>query len=512
MQTKENNKVLLLVAHNDKSLAVRYIANYLSRNGFEPTIIFIKTNIYNPQKITKEEFLLLKELIDKEEYLFIGISILSSFTLLDVKEITNFIKSKYKIPIIWGGAYVTIMPKEAAKHCDYAIKGEGEIPILQVANALKEGKDIRNIPGLCYYNNEGDYLENDIAPLIEDIDTLGSNIKEKCDIYLIESNKVTIGDPQLETEFYEISCSRGCPFNCSYCCSPNIKRLYKNKGKYLRFRSVENIIEELQEAIKKNPKIKEIRFWDEIFSNQNGWVSNFSKEYKKHINLPFTIWGHPLMIKEEIIKLLSEAGLKRIVVGIQSGSPSVRNEVFKRPESNEQIIKASKILSKYKIPEVYYDLMICHPLENMKELKETFDLCLQLEHPFRLEIHGLAFLPGADINEIAIQRGIYTKEEIENMSNSTFQENDKIFRGSTMGYYGIEDKKEVWADLIYLTQYENIRKEILKLAKDPNKYQKLIRKIKHEIETLSMEDQNKYKIKNCLLFNIQRWISSFYQM
>ncbi|MBQ4123207.1 B12-binding domain-containing radical SAM protein [bacterium] len=476
----ENNKVLLLTMYNEKAPGVRYLANYLVKNGFDTKIVFLKGNIYETQPVTKEEINILKELIKKEKYLFIGLSILSSFTLNEIKKIIDIIRKEISAPLVIGGAYPTIMHKECAKLCDIVLRGEGEIPIVKLAKALQENKDWKDISNLCFYNKNGEYIQNEIDNAVQDLDEIGYPIIGGNNMYLIDGNKLIEGDPQLNTEFYELTCSRGCPFNCSYCYSSKFRELYKGKGRYLRFRSVDNVMEELLDAIEKNPRIKEIRFWDEVFSNENGWIEDFVKRYKKEINLPFHIWGHPLVIKEHIIEMLKEAGLQRIVVGFQSGSPNVRNNIFRRKETNEQIIQGSKIISLLKIPEVYYDLMICHPLESLKEIKETFDLCLQLEHPFKLNIHGLGFLPGTDIIEIAIEKQIYTKEELEEYFNASEKEQLKIFYGTNKGYYGEESKKAVWADLIYLTQFPEIRKEIIKLSKNADKNCKKIKKLKEK--------------------------------
>ena len=109
-------------------------------------------------------------------------------------------------------------------------------------------------------------------------------------------------------------------------------------------------------------------------------------------------------------------------MGIQSGSPSLRKEIFHRPESQEQIIESSRALSACRVPQVYYYLMICHPFETPEQLQETFDLCLKLTPPFSLNIHGLNFLPATDIVEMAQAQGLLTAQELENMMYCSIQE------------------------------------------------------------------------------------------
>ena len=87
------------------------------------------------------------------------------------RQISDFIKERCSLPIVWGGAYVTIMPQKSVQYCDIAVRGEGEIPTLELAKAIQQGKDISNIPGICYYDDNNVYIENELAPLIQNIDS-----------------------------------------------------------------------------------------------------------------------------------------------------------------------------------------------------------------------------------------------------------------------------------------------------------------------------------------------------
>ena len=499
MTNSENNKVLLLAFYLEKAPGVRYLANYLNKNGFETIICFIKSSPTHPSAISEIEIDLLRDLIAKNNFLFVGFSILSSYTLSEVYKVNNMIKDNFDIPIVWGGVYPSLEPKECAKKCDILIRGEGEIPILNLAKALKQGTNWKNIKNLCYYDENNIYIENDLEPLIEDLDIIDCPIIGGKNMYLIEGNRIINEDPQLHNDFpqdwesYELCTTRGCPFACSYCSSSKIRELYKGKGKYIRYRSVDSVITELKEAIEKNPNIKEIRFWDEVFTTNKKWVIEFANKYKKEIGLRFVIWGHPLLIEYETLEILVNAGLRRIIVGFQTGSPNVRNNIFKRPETNEQIIEASKILSAFPQLEVYYDLIICHVLESLMELKETFDLCLKLHSPFGLQIHGLSFLPKTDIIQTLIEKELYTEEELNEIFNASFEENYRQWNGPRSDYYADNPQKEVWADLIYLTQYRTRRNKVIKLSKNATKNKKTIKKLKRKMENLPYEIQEKMK-------------------
>lgn len=457
--------VLLIGFYNQKALGVRYLANALRSNGYEPHTLFFKEfNSIKPSKASEKELDLLENLIKKINPLYIGLSIMSSLYLESVYLVNQRIKKSFNIPIIWGGVYPTLFPDRSLKYADYVIRGEGEYAFPELLDGLEQGKDIKNILNLAYKDDEGNVAINDVRPLEQKLDLFGYPEVGGENKYSIYNDSATEGDEQIKGFTYELCASRGCPFTCSYCSSINLKRVYLKKGRYVRFRSVDNVMEELLEAKKQIKNLKVIHFWDEIFSDEEGWVEEFKERYKKEINIPFKIWGHPLKINENIISNLVEAGLFQIVVGIQSGSSRVRKEVFHRPETQEEIIESTRVLSKCKVPKVIYDFMLQHPFESLEDLKETFKLCLQMEPPFELQLHGLNFLPGTDIVDMAIEEGHYTEEELEGIMYSSIQEQYDMYWGPAAANRVTQNS--VWVALIYLTQFPFLRSKVQKLAQD----------------------------------------------
>lgn len=456
--------ILLIGFYNEKALGVKYIARELEKEGYEPHILYFKRfNSNTPEIATEHELGLLEGLIKDINPSYIGLSIMSSLYLESVYMVNNRIKEKFNIPIIWGGVYPTLFPKESLDYCDYVIRGEGEKSIVNFIKSIESKEDISQIENVAFLDKDNKLIVNDLRPLVQDLDMLGYPEIGGVNNYLIDKDTLTTGDPQLKSLTYELSASRGCPFTCSYCSSINLKRLYIKKGRYVRFRSVENVMQELNEAKQQLKNLKIVHFWDEIFSDEPGWIEEFNLRYKKEIGLPFKIWGHPLKINENIISNLVDAGLYQIVVGIQSGSPRIRKEIFHRPETQEEIIKSSKILSKCKVPRIIYDLMLQHPFETTEDLKYTFDLCMSIEPPFELQIHGLNFLPGTDIVPMAIEEGHLTREELEQIMYSSIKDQYDKYWGPSANKI---DEDNIWIALIYLSQFPSLRNIIRKLSKE----------------------------------------------
>ncbi len=465
-----NKKIVLIGFYNEKALGVRYLANALTRAGYDPTIVFFKRfNSEVPENTTQCEVDLLRDLIKKVDPLFIGMSVMSSLYLTESDKVADMIRENFHVPCVWGGVYATLETKRSLEKggCHMVLRGEGEKNIVKLANAFARGEDWHGIDGISYLDENGEYVSNDVGECQQDLDEYGYPIIGGDNMYLITDDKLIEGDPQLRAFSYELSASRGCPFQCSYCSAVNLRRVYDGKqGRYVRFRSVNSVLEELHEAKRKIPRLRVVHFWDEIFSTEPGWVEEFCRRYKAEIGIPFRIWGHPLMTNEALFTQLVDAGLHQVVMGIQSGSPYIRKEIFHRNETQEQVINASRVLQKCKVPVVYFDLMICHPFESVEHLKETFDMCLELEPTFKLNIHGLNFLPATDIVKMALDAGMYTQEEMDGLMYGTLQEQYDRHWGPHASSFADASSKNSWSDLIFLTQFPKIRAQVVELAKD----------------------------------------------
>lgn len=462
LETNNKKTVVLVAFYNIKALGARYLEAALKKAGYHVVTVFYKDfNSINPRPTTQTELNFLKEIIEKEKPVMVGLSVMSSMYLETADKVIETVKST-NIPIVCGGAYATMFPDRFLdKGVDFVIRADGEISICQLADALSKNTDYKDIPSLCYKENEENKI-NEIGNILTDIDGYGLPAIECEDAYFIENDKIKQGDPQLGTMSYEVIASRGCPFTCSYCCCVNLRRLFPKGTKYVRTRSVKSVIDELKIVKKKFKKLVFVHFYDEIFPNLPGWVDEFVVEYKKHINLPFTIWSHPKMVDGDMLKKLVSVGLVEVIMGIQSGSERIRKEVFHRYETQEDIIKATRVIRESGVYWGSFDFMLQHPFETIDDLKETYFLVKKLYLPFELQLHGLNFLPGTDIINIALEQGICTKEQMDEIMYAPMQEQ--------FGAYWKRENEtmsQLWYRMTYCLQFPGPRKKIEMFENDP---------------------------------------------
>lgn len=462
-------KIVLVGFHNEKALGVRYLAVAARSRGYEPQVVFFKGfNSEIPEQATETELKLLADFIRQQDPVLVGLSAMSSLYMETLYKVNEAVRSATKAPIFWGGVLASLEPERSAKYCDYVIRAEGEKVLVDILDHMEKGQDLKDIDNLSWLDEDGQLHQNPIRSPEENLDLFGYPPINGPDMYLIAHDKLIPGDPQTRAFTYELSASRGCPFTCTYCSSINLHRLYMGKGKYVRFRSVENVLSELKEAKANIPKLRVVHFWDEIFSNEPGWIEEFCERYPKEIGIPFRIWGHPLMVNESIVTNLVKAGLYQVVMGIQSGSTRVRKDIFHRNETQEQILEAARVLSECKVPHVIYDFMLCHPFETDQDRKETFELCLQMKPPFELNVHGLNFLPATDIVDMAIEAGHYDMPTLEGMMYGSIQDQYDRHWGPAASEYANASANNGWIALIYLAQFSELHPKLKELAEHIN--------------------------------------------
>lgn len=278
-----------------------------------------------------------------------------------VKKYSSFIKQEFKKPIIAGGIHATISPEEVIQwpSIDVVCIGEGEYPMLEFIEALEKKKDYSKINNL-WVKRGNKIIKNDLRPLIQDLNALPFG-----DRTIFYGNKKKI------RELY-IMAGRGCPYDCTYCCNHLLRKIYSNCGKYVRMRSVDNVLEEIKQNMKKY-EFDIVTFEDDTFTLFKNWLKELGEKYPKLISKPFSCNARVENIDEELLNILKKAGCVHIGLGIESGNEWLRMNVLKRRMTNEQTIKAFNLIKKHNLSVgTYY--IIGFPYESSKMIEDTIKM------------------------------------------------------------------------------------------------------------------------------------------
>jgi len=164
--------------------------------------------------------------------------------------------------------------------------------------------------------------------------------------------------------------------------------------------------------MRRYPEIGIIHFQDDVFfSTSTEEIVKFADEWKKEIGMPFRAQCSPATINEEKYAALIGAGLCFTELGIQTGS-SETMRMYKRGMTNEQLLKAVNIISKYKdsiqVPD--YHMILDNPWESTEDVMKGLRLVCTLPPPYNLLPSSLIFYPGTEFYHKALEDGFITDE------------------------------------------------------------------------------------------------------
>ncbi len=409
------------------AFGLRTISAYLKQHGYKTQIIFLPDPYGDDLMygVKRYEDYILDELValcSKSD--LIGITLMTNF-FDGAVQITQKLKSRLNVPVVWGGVHPTIRPEESLRYADIVCIGDGEDAMLELVNKTANGEDYANTANLWIKSN-GNIIRNPLRPLTQDLDIYPIPDYSGEDHHIMFEGHIRPLTPELTKLFlergtvsvylkkigYQTMTGRGCPHKCTYCINDALKSLYGGRG-YLRWRSTSKVIEELLWVKKNMPYIGFIWISDDaFFARSQEAIEEFCKEYKEKISLPFSCLASPLTVTEEKMAALIDAGLIYIQMGIQTGSRRIQELFNRKSMSNDRIMKAIKIINKYsdKMFPPSYDFILDVPYEEDKDVIESLKLIAQIPKPFRLQPFALVLYPGTKLHEMAKRDGLIIDE------------------------------------------------------------------------------------------------------
>jgi radical SAM superfamily enzyme YgiQ (UPF0313 family) len=364
----------------------------------------------------------------------------------------NIKNAGFKIPIIVGGPHPTFFPEIIKdQNINMICLGEGEYSILELADKIERGEEIKDIKNI-WIKTKNSIHRNELRPLIEDLDELPFPDRE-----IYKKYNYFRKNP------YEIfSASRGCPFNCSFCYNHAKLKLYLGKGKYVRWRSVKNIIEEIK-LVNEKIKVKAVMFIDDTFNLNNKWAISFLEEYKDEIDIPFSCNVRAELVNEELVKTMSKCNCLNIRFAIETGNEKLRNGVLRKNITNDEIIRAARLFQKYQIEIITFN-MFGLPGETLNNAWETIELNQQIK-PNAMDFEVFMPYPNLELTNYAIKNGFMKIEDLEKLSVGKY----RVFR-SILKQKDINDVCNLHKFSLIASRYPRLRPIINNLIKLPQNF------------------------------------------
>lgn len=371
-------------------LSLLYIAGYLRKNGQNHEIKVIDGPTENL------DYIGLKERIKEFAPDVVGITTMT-FTIIDALETAKMVKGiNPRIKIVFGGPHVHIFGKETLNlgNSDFIVLGEGEKNFCQLIDNIENEEALKKIPGLIFYDKNGELIHTGPPQFIDNLDELPFPARE-----LIDNNKYfsLLGTSSLVTTMIT---SRGCPFQCLFCDRPHL-------GKKFRARSPENVVDEIEECLKKYG-IKEFLIYDDTFTvNRQRAIDICNEIIKRKLNIIWDIRARVDTIDKDLLSALKKAGCERIHYGVEAGTQKVL-DIFRKGITLKQVEKAFELTKEAGMQTLGY-FMIGNPEETEKDILQTIKFAKKLD-PDYVHITITMPYPATDLYFLALKEGVIKKD------------------------------------------------------------------------------------------------------
>lgn len=290
----------------------------------------------------------------------IGISVYEELINQTVELVEKVKEIKKEVKVILGGHYATFNAEELLTKLsgiDYISVGEGEQSIPNLLDALEKGEDIEKVSGFVF-KKEKQIVFTGYPDIIDNLDLLPYPKRKIMD----RKNCVT-----------NISASRGCYGQCSFCSTHAFMKCYSKKG--IRIRTPRNVVDEIAYLVN-SQRAYHFFFTDDNFMMteilNKGWIDEFVKLIKEQdLKIVFNLDCRVNDIEFDIFKKLKEAGLIGVFLGVESNSENTL-KLYNKCTTTEQNVNSVKILNRLRIDYWIGNIMF-HPYTHISDIKDDID-------------------------------------------------------------------------------------------------------------------------------------------
>jgi radical SAM superfamily enzyme YgiQ (UPF0313 family) len=289
-----------------------------------------------------------------------------------------------KLPLTFSGPAMPRVVEDT--QLDALVVGEGDEAWPAMLRALSSGGGLDDIPNVVTRANrkpDGSVTLRERNMALDDLPYLDRDV-----VYAKTRLK--------EFGMRSLMAGRGCPFPCTYCFNAKYNAMYKGKGKMLNRYSVDRLIAELEDMVRRH-RTQFIKFYDDVFVfRTDDWLIEFADKYPRTIGLPFHCLVRSDLVRRDpdILSYLKKAGIKSISMSIESGNPFIREQIFKRGMDAEDIRFAFALCHKHGI-HTFSNTILAVPVPTIPDpddpefQRKANDLCAHLESYHRMNLGTL---------------------------------------------------------------------------------------------------------------------------
>lgn len=314
---------------------------------------------------------------------------------------------------ILGGHHATLAPENAiaSPAIDAICVGEGDEAAVAYAAALAAGLPPKGIPGLWIKGpRSGEIEKTPPSPFYRDLDALPFVNRKHWSRW--------VNDPDHSSV---VVLGRGCPFLCTYCSNHALKSV--TTGKFVRFRSIDNVMEEIEQVAEACPELEYLylevetigavpRYAMELSRRLAAFNAGRARALRFGANLSVTTrLATDAAELDALLTALAQGGISSLNVGLESGSERIRQEILKRPRyTNADIVAFCDAARRHGV-DVNLFVLIGLPTETPADCLETAAVARAC-NPAGVYLSIFYPYPGTDLYRLAREMNLFDPDHI----------------------------------------------------------------------------------------------------
>jgi len=308
------------------------------------------------------------------------------------------IKERIKTKIFAVGTHPSALPEETLRSTealDGVCIGEYDYTVLDLARWVAGELALSEIPGIACLE-DGQVVRTGPRAPIEDLDQLPF----VAPIYRKFLRIKDYFNPNALYPMVTINSGRGCPNGCTFCVYPQTMH-----GRRYRFRSPENVIEEMEYVITHFPRARSIFFEDDTLpANKDRCIEFCELVQKRGIKIPWTA-NCRVDVDYETLRAMRQAGCRMVCVGFESGEQSLLDAIHKGTtvEMMHQFAHDARRAGIL----VHGCFMVGLPGETPETMQKTLDIAIALS-PDTAQFYPVMVYPGTEMYEQYMRDGLLT--------------------------------------------------------------------------------------------------------
>lgn len=355
-----------------------------------------------------------------------------------------------KVPIAWGGPHPSIVPEQTLdnKFVDIVVIGEGDETFLELVNHIRNKRPLSQVAGIAF-KEDGKIIKTESRPLM-DIEGLLPVPWELLDIeeyihpdFYLKTSKRTLDIGQT---------SRGCPYNCGFCCSATLRQ------RKWRSMSIERSLALIVDSVK---KFNLDGIWirdDNFYINETRIYQICKGMIKADLKLNWYSSGTRVddfnRLSSDTIEALKMSGANVLKFGAESGSNRIL-ELMHKGIKVEQTFEANLKAKKFGIIPAF-SFIAGFPTETFDEINMTIDAMTKIkkDNP-RAQLESICIytaFPGTPMYELAVRHGLRPQADLLSWAKWNFHEYNLKDRNP---WFPVSGMKKL-GNLTYMSSLSNI--------------------------------------------------------